>query len=96
MKNDREALREMVRRKLDERADRIVDEISKVLEQPNPLTMLESEKGLHAETTRLADAIFEEVVREITADPDMKENAAEKYKKGGSPSRAEHSEPKSS
>ena len=96
MKNDREALREMVRRKLEERADRIVDEISKVLEQPNPLTMLESEKGLHAETTRLADDIFAEIVREITDTPDMKENAVEKYKKGGSPSSTGHSEPKSS
>lgn len=96
MKNDREALRDMVRRKLEERADLIVDEISKVLEQPNPLTMLESEKGLHVQTTRLADAIFEDVVRRTVAGPDLKENAAEKYKKGGSPSRAGHSEPKSS
>ena len=96
MRNDREALREMVRRKLEERADRIVDEISKVLEQPNPLTMLGSEKGLHAETTRMADAIFEDVVRRVAAGQDMKESAAEKYKKGGSPSRAGHSEPKSS
>ena len=96
MKNDREALRDMVRRKLEERADSIVDEISKVLERPNPLTMLESEKGLHAETTRLADAIFEDVARRIAADPDMKKSAAEKYKKGGSPSNAGRSEPKSS
>lgn len=96
MKNEREALREMVRRKLEERADRIVDEISKVLEQPNPLTMLESEKGLHAETTRLADEIFEDVVRRAAAGPELNENAVEKEKKGASPSRAGRSEQKSS
>ncbi|MBI2265135.1 MAG: hypothetical protein HYU64_08175 [Armatimonadetes bacterium] len=58
--------------------------------------MLESEKGLHVQTTRLADAIFEDVVRRISTSPDKKEKAAENYKKGGSPSRAGRSEPKSS
>lgn len=95
MKHDREALREMALRKFQERVDLIVDEISKVLERPNPLTMLESEKGLHAETTRLADAIFEDIVRRAVADPDLNENAVEKEKKGASPSRAGRNEPES-
>jgi hypothetical protein len=95
MKHDRESLREMALRKFEERVDLIVDEISKVLQQPNPLTMLESEKGLHAETTRLADAIFEDVVRRAVADPDLNENAVGKQKKGASSSRAGRNEPES-
>jgi hypothetical protein len=93
---DKEKLREMVLKKAAENADEIVGKLTRLMANPNPRTMLEAEKGLHAQTTRIADDIFKEVVQELLQDQDLKQAAVEERKKGASPSSNNDSKPPSS
>lgn len=93
---DKEKLREIVLKKAAENADEIVGKLARLMANPNPRTMLDAEKGLHAQTTRIADDIFKEVVQEILQDQELKQAATEEQKKGAIPSSSNASKPPSS
>jgi len=86
MNVDREKLREIVRQKVEEKTDEIVQKLARFMVNPNPQTTLDAEKGLHADTTRVADAIFKEIMREVLTDQQMKDAAAREWKKKATPS----------
>ena len=78
---DKETLRQMVMHKMEERTGEIVETLHPLQVKPGPQTMLDAEKGLHAETTRLADAIFAELLQQTIASPELKIQAIEQGKK---------------
>jgi len=79
---DKEMLRRLVRRKMEERMSVIVEELHRFQTNPCPQTTLEVEKGLHAESARMVDAIFAEALRQMIVDPSVEAEsvAAEKKK----------------
>lgn len=78
---DKEELRSMVTREMEKHVGEIVEKLYRFRVNPCPQTTLEAEKGLHAETTRLADAIFAEALQQTIADPQLKQQAVEEDKK---------------
>lgn len=78
---DKEELRRIVLQQMEKHTDEIVEKLYPFGDNPNPRTTLEAEKGLHAETTRLADAIFAEALQQTIADPELKQQALDEEKK---------------
>ena len=78
---DKEELRRIVMQQMEKRTDEIVEKLYRFRANPNPQTTLEVEKGLHAETTRLADAIFAEALQQTIADPKLKQVSVDEEKK---------------
>lgn len=78
---DKEELRRIVRREMEKHEAEIVEKLYRFRSNPCPQTTLEAEKGLHAEMTRAADAIFAEALQQTIADPQLKQQAAEQDKK---------------
>lgn len=78
---NKKELRRMVMREMEKHADEIVEKLYRLRTRPSPKTTLEAEKGLHTETTRLADSIFAETLRQTLADPELKKQTIEQEKK---------------
>jgi len=78
---NKEELRRMVKREMAKHEEEIVEKLYRFRTNPCPRTTLEAEKGLHAEMTRAADAIFAEALQQTVADPQLKQQAVEEEKK---------------
>jgi len=78
---DKEELRRMIRREMEKHEAEIVEKLYRFRSNPCPQTTLDAEKGLHAEMTRAADAIFAEALRNTIADPRLKQQAVDEEKK---------------